>query len=307
MESDDDDKPLVVSLSSCSASTYGPQGHVLDTDEREFAACDDEPLVVPASASVRVRDSDMQTHTIASCTLDPQRAFATASEVTKCYLQCGGDANPLVYSEPKGYLASKVYFIWDGVQVYAGFTENLHRRIREHDRYICGGAGSTSWKRAGSTSWSIVCVVTRFPERRAARQFESRCHARSCKGLSYNKTLYANTRQAMAGAQIPRDYIRFMLKVLSMERWTPEAEPAATMELTVNWFSSAFRPQQTPAGNHDSYLPAYVTQRTVTEAEKDFILRFRPGESRTQSDSKSTHFKSKRQPHAHRGPAAERL
>jgi hypothetical protein len=111
--------------------------------------------------------------------------------------------------------------------------------------------------------------------------------------------LYANTLHAMSGALVQRDYIRFMLKVLNMERWTPHAEPASSMPLTLNWFNTDFRPIQLANDSPDSYLPPYITQRVVTAAEKEYILAFRPGEKRVQTDYKSAQYKASRRAYVH--------
>ncbi|KAH9258668.1 hypothetical protein BASA81_003170 [Batrachochytrium salamandrivorans] len=51
---------------------------------------------------------------------------------------------------------------------YVGFTTNLSRRLRQHNREIKGGAKKTS----RHEDWEFVCHVTGFPSQTAALQFE---------------------------------------------------------------------------------------------------------------------------------------
>ena len=50
---------------------------------------------------------------------------------------------------------------------YVGCTNNLARRLRQHNGEICGGARANR----GKTSW-VAAVVDGFPDKRSALQFE---------------------------------------------------------------------------------------------------------------------------------------
>jgi predicted GIY-YIG superfamily endonuclease len=50
---------------------------------------------------------------------------------------------------------------------YVGVTKNIHRRLRQHNREISGGAKATIGKH-----WRRVCYVENFPNSTAALQFE---------------------------------------------------------------------------------------------------------------------------------------
>jgi structure-specific endonuclease subunit SLX1 len=54
-----------------------------------------------------------------------------------------------------------------GGRTYVGATVDIHRRLRQHNGEISGGAKATSGK-----AWKRVCYVTGFPHERAALQFE---------------------------------------------------------------------------------------------------------------------------------------
>jgi predicted GIY-YIG superfamily endonuclease len=50
---------------------------------------------------------------------------------------------------------------------YVGVTKNIHRRLRQHNREISGGAKATIGKH-----WRRVCYIDNFPNSTAALQFE---------------------------------------------------------------------------------------------------------------------------------------
>jgi predicted GIY-YIG superfamily endonuclease len=54
-----------------------------------------------------------------------------------------------------------------GSRTYVGATVDIHRRLRQHNGEISGGAKATSGK-----DWKRVCYVTGFPHERGALQFE---------------------------------------------------------------------------------------------------------------------------------------
>ncbi len=60
-----------------------------------------------------------------------------------------------------------VYLLYSRKKTYIGMTDNPLHRLRQHNREIVGGARAT----AGQT-WKHVCVLSGFPTRRSALQFE---------------------------------------------------------------------------------------------------------------------------------------
>ena len=57
---------------------------------------------------------------------------------------------------------------------YVGATVDLDRRLRQHNKELCGGAHATSMKVEQGQMWKRVCYVSGFPSWQAALQFEWR-------------------------------------------------------------------------------------------------------------------------------------
>lgn len=57
---------------------------------------------------------------------------------------------------------------------YVGATVDLDRRLRQHNKEICGGAHSTGMKVAKGEVWTRAAYVEGFPTWQAALQFEWR-------------------------------------------------------------------------------------------------------------------------------------
>ena len=55
---------------------------------------------------------------------------------------------------------------------YVGATVDPDRRLRQHNKEIVGGARATGARVAGGETWRRVCLVSGFPDERAALQFE---------------------------------------------------------------------------------------------------------------------------------------
>jgi len=110
-------------------------------------------------------------------------------------------------------------------KTYVGVTNNLKRRLRQHNGDIRGGARATR----GPGQWRVLFVLSGFPTRRAALQFEWRLHRRRPvvpAGLPPNPfpTKQPAGRRAWA-----------LTCALRMERVTSEAPANATMALRVAW------------------------------------------------------------------------
>jgi len=68
-----------------------------------------------------------------------------------------------------------VYFILStNGYTYIGATNNLNKRIRQHNKIIKGGAVATSNKVNNGEIWTYVCYVENFPSWNEALKFEWR-------------------------------------------------------------------------------------------------------------------------------------
>ena len=60
-----------------------------------------------------------------------------------------------------------VYWLKSGQRNYVGYTNNLHRRLRQHNQEIKGGA-----QRTKCGKWSVHRVVMGFVTKRNALRYE---------------------------------------------------------------------------------------------------------------------------------------
>lgn len=97
-------------------------------------------------------------------------------------------------------------------RTYVGKTNNLHRRLRQHNGELAGGAKATR----GRGPWTLAWHVTGFTTETDVLQFEWRLHHPPAR------------RAGVAGRW------RVLADVCSLPRWTRRAPLAATMPLCVH-------------------------------------------------------------------------
>jgi predicted GIY-YIG superfamily endonuclease len=95
----------------------------------------------------------------------------------------------------------------DGKRTYVGMTNNLDRRLRQHNHELVGGAVATAGR-----DWRRLASVRGFPDQRAALQFEWRW-----------KQI---TRKETSGSPRLRRF-RALQTLLSLDRPTTAAVPYA--------------------------------------------------------------------------------
>ena len=110
----------------------------------------------------------------------------------------------------------------DGRCTYVGVTNNLARRLRQHNGVISGGAKCTG--REGKRPWSVVCTVTGFGTHVEALQFEWALH-------------HAGKR---FGAGLPGRW-RKLQHVCAKDRWTSKAPLATERPLVVTVYANRHR------------------------------------------------------------------
>jgi len=106
-------------------------------------------------------------------------------------------------------------------RTYVGITNNLIKRIRQHNGEIVGGAKQTKTGRP----WQYLCYISGFPTEKAVRQLEWRLH-------------HPNGKPGRRG-RIPSKGIEWRIKslqkVLNLEKWTAEAPSQPDLKLVLQW------------------------------------------------------------------------
>lgn len=122
---------------------------------------------------------------------------------------------------------------------YVGISNQLHRRLRQHNGLIKGGAKYTR----GRGPWALVCFLTAFPSESAVKQLEWRLHHLPKQGR----------RRPRGGGIAWR--LEKLAQVLAMERWTQTSPARATLDLQLYWHGLS-RPAQ-------FNCPAHVRERQL--------------------------------------------
>ena len=110
----------------------------------------------------------------------------------------------------------------DHKKTYVGITNNIHRRLRQHNGEICGGAKSTKHARP----WSVATTITGFRSRSEALMFEWAMHHTRGKG-------------GVAGRMAK------LQRVIQQTRWTSRSPLAANVTLIVTHTHTTTTPHTT--------------------------------------------------------------
>lgn len=126
---------------------------------------------------------------------------------------------------------------------YVGISNQLHRRLRQHNGLIKGGAKYTR----GKGPWALVCYVTNLPSESAVKQLEWRLHHLPKQG----------GRRPRGGGIAWR--LEKLQQVLAMDKWTQNSPLRDTLHLELWWHGLA-RPKgfHCPAHVEEKQLPATV-------------------------------------------------
>jgi len=117
-----------------------------------------------------------------------------------------------------GTAACVCYLLWDGGRrTYVGKTNDMRRRLRQHNGELVGGARSTRLRADSGRRWRLAALVRGFPSSAEALQFEWRLHH--------------PPRRRRPGAPGLRRRLAALVDVLALERWTRRAPLAASVPL----------------------------------------------------------------------------
>lgn len=127
------------------------------------------------------------------------------------------------------------YIIFNQNYSYVGITNNLNRRIRQHNKIIVGGAKYTTSKKG---KWEYACYISGFKSKIDALKFEwslKHCKPKNKYGIE--------------------NRINKLITTLNKKYWTKNSPNSINYKLTINWCNIVFIPE-----NYDKILPKYITQ-----------------------------------------------
>ena len=122
-----------------------------------------------------------------------------------------------------------VYAIADAEsnKTYVGATNNLKRRLRQHNRELAGGAKYT----ATGANWKPIWTVHGFWSNKEALQFEWSCkHIVGGGGKKSKK----NIRKAVGAGVDGR--VKNLERVINYPQWTQKAPPSKDRDLLIRWY-----------------------------------------------------------------------
>ena len=139
---------------------------------------------------------------------------------------------PVVPVEPasveidkKGYVCYLLVSV-DEKKTYVGITNNMARRLRQHNGVITGGAKTTSSDKL--RPWSVVLFVSGFRSHVEALQFEWAVHHPRRKGQHYR-----NRKNCRVHCVLRR--LDVLKHTLGKEKWTRRSPLASDVPLSVHF------------------------------------------------------------------------
>jgi predicted GIY-YIG superfamily endonuclease len=134
----------------------------------------------------------------------------------------------------------------DSSKTYVGITNNLERRLRQHNGEIVGGAKYTKLGRP----WRISALVTGFKDHQQVLQFEW-----ALKYMTKNTKRYKITENKYRKYLTPTQVRgKALVKLVTKDKWTSNSLPSNQINLNIKWLNQYMIP--------DRYvLPPYVTEQ----------------------------------------------
>ena len=110
------------------------------------------------------------------------------------------------------------YIIENKGKTYAGVSPNPSRRLRQHNKEICGGAKYTT---AHAPGWKHICLIHGFQNKIQALQFE-----------------WAVKHVPPKNAGGLDNRLQKLCTVCCRKTWTSKSPEASTVPLKITWFIS---------------------------------------------------------------------
>jgi predicted GIY-YIG superfamily endonuclease len=126
-------------------------------------------------------------------------------------------------------------------KTYVGVTNNLQRRLYQHNTEGAGGAKRTEIGRP----WEMVCYFTNFPDRRTAEQLEWAIHHGGMVRKSYKtkkgkmRKKYTLKSQYKGGGLDKR--FQIITEVLLKENFTSNCVPSRCLNLRLIWLVPGYQ------------------------------------------------------------------
>jgi predicted GIY-YIG superfamily endonuclease len=117
-----------------------------------------------------------------------------------------GDAHSKEEEERSSRYSVYILESGDRERTYVGLTNNLAKRLRQHNGLVKGGARYTSTR----TGWRLACLIHGFSADSQARKLEWRMHHTHLSG-KFKRPLHRRIRE--------------LDRAMSMKRWTKSCEP----------------------------------------------------------------------------------
>jgi len=131
----------------------------------------------------------------------------------------------------------KCYIIFNDNYSYVGITNNLNKRIRQHNQIIKGGAKYTSLINSiMKTNWHYGCYIDGFKNKIDALRFEWALKHVKPK----NKTGIINRMNKL-------------ITLLNKEKWTSKSPASLNYKLTVYWCDLFLIPSNIVVPNYISH------------------------------------------------------
>jgi putative endonuclease len=132
------------------------------------------------------------------------------------------------------------YLIFNNNCSYVGITNNIKRRLRQHNGEIKGGAKYTSLHNKDSL-WQYACYIDGFKSKQDALRFEWAL-----------KHIKPNNKTGIVNR------INKLLILLKKEHWTKSSPISLNYNLTINWCELFLIPE-----NIETLVPLYITNEFI--------------------------------------------
>ena len=128
-------------------------------------------------------------------------------------------------------------------RTYIGVTDNMYRRLRQHNGEISGGAKATH-----GGSWIVVLCITGFPNRNGALSLETlwkrmyRNRRKRVLDARYPNLVYQSKMSPVQLRQVDLYRLVHTNHIPKSKKWSPDT-------LTVNWLETSYRMDNLPTSN----------------------------------------------------------